>query len=73
MLRAKLTEENRAATTIAAYVRGLLQRRKFAKLKWRHYAATVIQAYARFVDFSNLAMECVYDLLQYTQRVYGQS
>jgi hypothetical protein len=42
-----LLKENRAATTIAAYVRGLLQRRKFARLKQKHYAATVIQAHAR--------------------------
>ena len=48
MLRSELEKWHRAATVIAACVRGLLQRRRFAELKLRHSAATFIQAHARW-------------------------
>ena len=47
VLRSKLAMQKSAATTITAYLRGLLQRRKFEKLKQKHRAAIAIQAYAR--------------------------
>lgn len=47
MLRSELAKKHRAATVIAAYVRGLQQRRRFAQLKVRHHAAIVIQSLAR--------------------------
>ena len=48
VLRSELEKQHRAATVMAACVRGLLQRRRFAELKMRHKAATIIQAHARW-------------------------